>query len=360
MKNKNVKWILGGLSIIILVLMLLYMQGIIGGGKIETEKPVVIELPQNLETMLINSTTIGENIKHVGNICSKTKSTISSKIVARIEKIYVKSGDLVKKGAKLIKLEDKDIKAKLNQAKAALDAAYSRLNQAKADFERYDKLFADRTITRQEFERAETALKGAKAQMEQAENAKEEAEAFLDYSQINAPFDSLVVEKKAEEGDMASPGKSLLFIYDPNDIWFESQVPESRSNLVAIGLEVYVFVDAFKEKYKGKIVEVVPAVDQASRTMTVRIEIPKDERLKCGMYGSFEISAGELKTVLIPQKAVKKIGQLDSVYVLFNGKLNMRNIVIGKEYDNKIEILSGLSDGEEIVLNPEIIKELKE
>jgi len=360
MKRFKIKWVLGAITIVFLILLLLYLQGVIGGGKIEKEAPHGLELPENLEIMRVAKAKVGEDLGFVGTICSKTKATISSKVVARIEKIYVKSGDKVKKGDILIKLEDKDMRAKLQQAVAALDAARSNLGQAEADYRRYKNLFEDRTITQQEFERAETGYKTAKAQLNQAENAKKETEAFLNYTIIRAPFSGLIVKKHAEEGDMASPGRPLLFMYDPADIWFESQVPSSQSHLLAIGLNAKVTINAVKEEFEGSIVEIVPAVDPGSRTVTVRIDIPKDKRLKCGMYGSFDIASGETVTILIPRRAIVRVGQLDSVYVVANGELELRNISIGKEYGDKIEVLSGLSEGEEIVLDPQEFKDMVE
>jgi len=353
----KIKWVMGGIAVLILIVLLLYMQGIIGGGKVEMEKSQQIKLPAGLITAKAESVNVGENVKFVGTVCSKTKATISSKVVARIEKISVKSGDLVKKDELLIKLEDKDINAKFRQTQAGLDAAMTNFKQAKADYERYKNLYEDKTITLQEFERAETAFKAARAQMEQAENAKKEAEAFLGYTSINAPFAGLIVKKHAEEGDMAAPGKPLLSMYDPEEIWFESQVPESQSSLLIIGLEAGVHVDAIDEKLIGKIIEIVPAVDTSSRTVTVRVEISKDNRLKCGMYGSFEIATGDAVTILIPKSAVKQIGQLDSVYVVSKGNVNLQNITLGKVYDDKQEVLSGISQGDVVVSNPDIMKE---
>jgi RND family efflux transporter MFP subunit len=360
MKQIKVKWILGAFAIIFLILMLFYLQGIIGSGKIVKESAHEMKIPDNIETLKITKVSIGQNVKFVGSICSKTRATISSKVVARIEKIFVKSGDEVKKDDKMIQLESKDINAKLQQTNAALDAAKSNLAQAKADYDRYKNLFDDKTITKQEFERAETGYKTAQAQVDQSENAKKEAEAFLGYALIKAPFDGLIVKKEAEEGDMASPGTPIITMYDPKDIWFESQVPESQASIVVIGLDANVNVDSINKQLKGKIIEVVPAVDPASRTVTVRIEIPKESSLRCGMYGNFELLSGAAEAILIPTKAVKKVGQLDSVYVITNGKLRMRNISLGRDYGDKVEVSSGLSEGEEVVINPDVIKEAGE
>jgi RND family efflux transporter MFP subunit len=357
MKKMNSKWILGIIALIFLTTMLLYLQGIIGGGKIKEEAASKITSPRNLQTFEVASNLIGGNIKYVGNICSRTKATISSKIVARIEKIFVQSGDFVKKGDKLVKLEDKDVNAKLKQAQAALDSAKTNLNQSKTDYERYKSLYDEKTVTKEQFDRFDSAYKMAVSSVEQAEEAKKEAQAYLGYSFIMAPFDGVIVQKQAEEGDMASPGNPIVTMYDPKDIWFESQVPESRANQIIIGQKVTVNVDALKEKLDGSVKEIVPAVDQASRTVTIRVDIPKDDRLKCGMYGSFDVPSGNVETILIPKTAVKKIGQLDSVYVVTGDSVSLRNITLGKDYGDKVEVLSGISRGDKVVINPDAINQ---
>jgi len=120
------------------------------------------------------------------------------------------------------------------------------------------------------------------------------------------------------------------------------------------GGQVSIAIEALQNaELKGKVVEIVPAADPASRAFLVRIELPADTRLRSGLFGRAQFSRGEQPVLLIPRSAVVERGQLQGVFVLDQNKVaSLRYVTLGKPSGSEIEVLSGLQGGERFVGNP--------
>jgi RND family efflux transporter MFP subunit len=131
----------------------------------------------------------------------------------------------------------------------------------------------------------------------------------------------------------------------------EAQVGESSLAYAKLGAAVPVRVDALDTTLTGKAVEIVPAADPQSRTFTIKIELPAQPLLRSGVYGKASFSRGERQVLLVPAAAVLERGQLTGVFVVGqDGRAEFRLVKTGKRYGEKLEILSGLSTGERIVI----------
>ena len=134
----------------------------------------------------------------------------------------------------------------------------------------------------------------------------------------------------------------------------EVTVNESDLQYVRTGHEVPVAIDALDNAaLEGKVVQIVPAADPASRTFLVKIELPTDTRLRSGLFGRAQFSRGERKALLIPRSAVVERGQLQGIFVLDQNQVaSLRYISLGKTSGSGIEVLAGLQDGERVVAKP--------
>jgi RND family efflux transporter MFP subunit len=155
---------------------------------------------------------------------------------------------------------------------------------------------------------------------------------------------------------MASPGTPLLTIESGNDYRLEASVQESQINRIHLRDQVRVRIDALgPEELTGIVVEIVPASDPASRTYLVKVSIPpptgNQQIIRSGLYGKARFIIGHTQAITIPQKAVVERGQLTSVYVVDqSGIARMRLVRTGKTYSDRVEVLSGLMEGEQIVV----------
>lgn len=273
-----------------------------------------------------------------GTIRPVETAILSSKISGTILDINADPGKIVKAGDLLGRIDDREIRARLENARAGLD-------QAQRDFVRFEKLHKDRVITTQEFEVAQTRLRTALA-------AEEEAKTLLAYCNIVAPFDGVVTQRMVQRGDLAVPGKALVEIENPGNLRLEAQVPESLVASLQIGAPIPVTVNAANSSTEGKIAEIAPASDPASRTTTVKIDLLTTKGLRSGQFGRARIPTSSAPVLRVPASSVFSKGQLDFVFVIDQGKAFQRIVRTGRREDGKIEILSGLDTGDAVVTSP--------
>jgi RND family efflux transporter MFP subunit len=194
----------------------------------------------------------------------------------------------------------------------------------------------------------------AQAGQAQARAALNQAMTSLNYTRIRAPFDGIVTQKKADSGTLASPGMPIFTVEDVRRYRLEVAVNESDLRYVRMGGQVSVVIEALDNAdLKGKVVQIVPAADPASRAFLVKIELPTDTRLRSGLFGWAQFSRGERQALLIPRSAVVERGQLQGVFVLDQNKVaSLRYITLGKPSGSEIEVLTGLQSGERVVAKP--------
>jgi Cu(I)/Ag(I) efflux system membrane fusion protein len=174
-----------------------------------------------------------------------------------------------------------------------------------------------------------------------------------------APEDGVVTELAVREGSAFSPGAPLFRINGLNAVWVIAQIPEAQVSLVSMGSEVTARATAWPAKsFKGRIVALLPDVDAKSRTLAVRIEIQNPERqLAPGMFVSLEFNgAASAPQLVVPSEAVIMTGERNVVIVARGqGGFDVANVELGAEADGKTSILSGLAEGQSIVLSGQFL-----
>ncbi len=314
-----------------------------------------------------------------GTVMANNNAKVATKIMGKILKINVKEGDRVKKGQVLALIDTSDIQQNIKQAKAALEelskgreealaglkAAKAGYEFAKRTYERFKNLYKDNAVSKQQLEEIETKMIAAKSQYEAVQaklkqlDAKEKqvkaklkfAEIMKGYGVIKAPFDGIIIKKMNDVGDMAAPGMPIFVIGD-NDLRFFAQIDESFVDKVNIGDTFDIHIDSINKTIKGTVVEKNSNIDPMSRSFSVKMKIPYVEGISSGMYGKFYIPTEAEKEVFIPKSAVVKWGQLDAVYkVDKEGILHLTFVKLGKTVGDKVQVLSGVQVGDEIVVS---------
>jgi RND family efflux transporter MFP subunit len=170
-----------------------------------------------------------------------------------------------------------------------------------------------------------------------------------DYTRIAAPFSGVVTAKSVEPGSLAAPGAPLLTVEREGAYRLEASVNESRFPFVKTGETVEISLDSLDRRFSAKVSEIVPAVDAASRSYTVKIDLPELADLRSGMFGRARFAKGERKVLAIPAGALVERGQLQSVFVVEDGVAHTRLVTTGERGPGGVEALSGLSAGEKMV-----------
>ena len=356
-----------------------------------------VNFPESMKTITVEQTNIPIFYETVGTVSARSSTVLSAKITGQIRQINVDEGDSVKAKDVLVVIDDRDIEEKINQAMAAFSSAQNSLNeinagiaQAKAqkqqaeanynlslkNFERYESLHKEKAVSAQEFDTVKANLKVAKAQLDTAEgeivrltakknqvadainmarSGVQEANVGKTYTQIIAPFDGVIIKKYVDVGGLAVPGAPLLDLENPVGFRLEVDVRETEfANKVSLGSEVQVQIDALAGyQITGRVAEAVPSANPMSRSFKVRIALPQIDGLKTGMYGKAMCPRGERQGILIPKTALIQRGQLEQIFTVDDQRTaHLRLVKSGRQFDDKIEILSGLNSGDIVIIDP--------
>jgi RND family efflux transporter MFP subunit len=297
--------------------------------------------------------------------------------MGNVREVRVSAGDRVREGQLLVALDARDLDAAYRQAEAAeaearsavpeaddaVAAARASLTLAQATYKRMKDLFDKDSISNQEFDEATAKLKLAqtahemalarRAQLDpkiaQAAQAVASAEVMRSYAQITAPFAGTVTAKSVDPGVLATPGAPLLTIEREGAYRLEATVEESKLPLIRTGQPVTVMLDGIGRPVEGRVSEVVPTIDAASRSFTVKIDLPAIAQLRSGLFGRARFAFGTRQVLAVPAAAVTERGQLASVFVADAGRARSRFVTLGQRAGDSVEILSGLNPGEQVV-----------
>ncbi len=363
--------------------------------------PVLPALAQQTATQVpdrevtAQSRDIVEWYEAVGTIRPKTETTVESQVQAKILDVKVRPGQTVEKGELLVVLDDRELSARAeradravasaratrNQAREAIAAAKAAFDNAQADHQRIKTLFASRTVTAQEMDRSEAeflraqsaleqardGFEAAEGQAAQAEKALEEARIASGHARIQAQAAGEVVKRLAEPGDLALPGKPLLVLHTGRALRLEALVREGLISRVKLGDAFPVRVTALAvpgaapglvggPEAEGSggltatVEEIVPSADPLTRTFLVKAALPETPGLYPGMFGRLFIPLGTRKAVVVPQNAVRRVGQLEMVTVKDGDTSRSYAVKTGQALeDGHVEILSGLAGGETLL-----------
>jgi RND family efflux transporter MFP subunit len=273
-------------------------------------------------------------VEVTGQVAAASQATLSSKIQGTVQELPVREGSAVSKGQVLVRLDSRDLETNLARAEAELENARSTLN-------RIEHLLAQDAATKQEVDDARRTFKVAEA-------GRRAAQVQLSYTVIKAPFDGVVTEKKVEVGELASPGQPLLKLEDPRRLRLETTVAEGDLKAIQRGAKMPVTIDALgPTPLQGTVAQILPTGDPATHTFLVKIDLPPAPGLKTGMFGRMQFEKGTSQTMVLPKSAVIERGQLTGVYVVGGDRIaRLRWVKVGRRFEDRLEILSGLNVGE--------------
>jgi RND family efflux transporter MFP subunit len=324
----------------------------IWGGRIEPGllRQRVEELP-NRALGTVTSERVALRRGLVGSIQSRVPVEAASRVAARVTAVEVRAGEHVKRGQVLVALDASELRAQVAQARGELSAARAELARTSADNRRFAALFTRGSVTAHERDAAEAAYRSAMGRAAQAEAAVAAARAALAYATLRSPVDGVVVERLVEPGDMALPGRPLVRLYDEKALRVELPVPEDLARSIRVGTPLRVRVDAAGATYHTQVSEIVPAADPASRSFLVRAPLPGGGHLRPGMFARASFSAGSETLLTVPRTAIEEVGQLETVRVYSQGRIETRMVSLGRGFGDRVEVLAGLHQGERVILD---------
>jgi RND family efflux transporter MFP subunit len=351
-----------------------------------------------VETQTIQSQSLAATLELSGTIHPIEQATLSTRVTGRITQLRLEAGDRFQQGDVLAQIDVMDMTAQTSQALSGVAQAQAEVARSQATLNqlesqrleaeaalrlaqlsqgRMSQLYAEGAIAQAQLDEANTALDEAIARVAQTDAGIQQAQAAIaqaiaavdqarsgvtsasvneSYGTVIAPFDGVVVQKLAYEGEMATPGTALLAIENPSRLQLEISVPEENLRFVRVGQPVDVQVDAVGQTFRSTIQQIVPAADPNSRSFLIKIPLSGSDQLISGMFGRISLVLGEPQTtILIPETALLQRGQLQGVYVVDTEGTEsvavLRWVKTGEQEDGQIEIVSGLSTGDRLITN---------
>jgi len=369
--------------------------------KSQIEEEIIVPV----RTALVEKGEVNSFLKVTGVVEANETVRVTSEIMGQAKEVKVKNGEEVNRGDILIALGDEQIKIQVAQAQATLDSvqassdkiksgarpqvikqAESALLQAKMNrdsveenYLRMKKLFTEKAISEQQYEQAknqyeiadvqyqsaqesyelviegaaEEDIKSVEAQVRQAKAALDMAKYQLKNTQITAPISGKVTSISVSSGEMISPSIPLLSIIDVSRIFVKVGISEKDISKIKEGQKVSLEIDAFpEEKFRGEVVSKGVAVDQISKALEVKIEILQPETdIPIGVFARGDILVKtNQNTLIVPSSALTRKKSGIYVYVIEEGVARQKEVVLGIIQDERVEILDGLSEKEEIVV----------
>jgi multidrug efflux pump subunit AcrA (membrane-fusion protein) len=353
------------------------------------ERPIV----RDVTVGVVTTAEVDDTAEVMGTVKSRTTITLSSKVVSRILALRVHEGSEVQAGQLLVELDDRDMAAQVHRAEAGLREAESALTEvdgaiaaaaaaraaaeaqrdlAATTLARYQRLLDRKSVAPQEYDQVVARHKAAVADVERAaaeaqaiqakrqqvqariEAARAEvtsAQVMQSYARIAAPISGVITTKHAEVGSLAAPGTPLLTLEDSRRYWLEAVVPESQAAGIRRGQSLPVQIEAAGMSVAATVSEIVPAADPTTRTTLVRLDLPASSRLRSGLFGRASVSVGRRQAIRVAREAIIERGQLQGVYVVGQDNIaRFRLIRTGESRLGAVEVLSGLTGGEQVVL----------
>jgi membrane fusion protein (multidrug efflux system) len=315
-------------------------------------------------------------LAYTADISPNQVVNLFSRVDGYIAKMHVDKGDFVKANQLLVEIDHTDYQHAVNQAKANLAAAKAKVAQqsaavrnARLTLDRMQALIKDQFVSQQDldnaqvnFDAATAAMDSLRAQVKQMEVALAQAETNLAYSYIRAPFSGYVAERNLDPGayvtsataSTSTMSRGILSLHDIDTVRVLVEVVEKDIPLVKIGQKAELRAEAYPDRiFEGTVTRIVQALNRATRTMTVEIDLSnKDRLLKGGMFARVEVMVGtHRQAVQIPIDAVSRLEDMQYVYVVRDGKAQRVNVEIGAHDENRVEITKGLIGDEQVIVS---------
>lgn len=317
------------------------LAALAGCGKTEIAlaDPAAALPPATVRTAVVRFVDTPALTELTGSVRPLQRAALAAKVMGTIAELPVVLGQRVSAGELLVKISAAEISARLVQAQA-------QLNSARRDLARERDLLAKGASTAD-------LVKGLEDRHAITEAMLHEAETMLGYATIRAPFAGVIAKKYVDAGDLAAPSQPLLEIEGTDAFQIEVAVPDSLVAALSVGQRLDVAVPSTTTAFPGLITEISSAADPAARAVLVKLTVPQEATVRSGQFVRVALPGAPVRALLVPAGAVAAFGQMERVFVSgADRRAVLRLVKTGALRGDRVEIVSGLSDGETVVIDP--------
>lgn len=291
-----------------------------------------------VESVVVQPGELRATVRAVGTVLADASALLRAEVPGQVIGLHFDDGQEVAAGARLFSIEATVLEAEANEARANLEQSEAAYNRAK-------ELIADKLVSDTDFDTARANYNVGMARLLSSE-------ARLSKTVIRAPFDGFVGLRRINIGDYATIGQELVDVVKLDPLRVEFSVPETLLAQLQPGQSVELSVGAYPgELFTGTITAVAPQIDVAGHSVTLRARLPNDDlRLRPGLFAQVNVTlATNPSALLVPEQAIWPIGNEKTLFIIEDGKAVQRTVQLGQREPGRVEIVSGLSPGDEVV-----------
>lgn len=310
--------------------------------------------PVAVRTVAVAPAAMADQVEVTGSLHGAREAVLSAKVMGTVTSIRKTAGESVRRGETIIVLDDREVAGNIAQAEGALAQARAAAALAGSNLQRFEQLKEKGAASQLELDQARYAHETAQGAVRQAEGAVATAGSYRASAQVPAPFDGQIVDRMIEVGDMAAPGRPLMRVEDVTTLRLHVSLAETQAGAAAVGAAVEVGVPSLPGRsWTGTVAEVVPAVDPATRTQLVKIDLPQDAALRSGLFARARFTTGERQVISIPKDSLVRRGGMTGVYIADGNRAAFRLVELSDaQSGDTIEVLSGLKAGDRVIVLP--------
>jgi RND family efflux transporter MFP subunit len=284
-----------------------------------------------------------------GSVVALESVHVASRLMGYIRDIAVVEGQAVKQGQRLFTIDPLDIEGAVEQARLGLRQAEDAMKDAKADYDRFENLYKDEVVSRQQYEKMKLNHDIAVSRAAQAKAGLGTAQGQMRYATVTSPINGVVTQKMANEGDIAAPGHPVLMVENPARLQVQTAVSEDLYRGIRLGQEVMVEIDGQDKPVSAKVGRLSPAADPTTHTYSIKLDIAAPG-LRSGSFARVLFPTGKRSVLAVPAAAVLDRAGITGVFVIdAQGAAQYRMVRVGKAAGGLVEVLSGLTTGERVV-----------
>ncbi|MGK0673092.1 MAG: efflux RND transporter periplasmic adaptor subunit [Halothiobacillaceae bacterium] len=325
----------------------LLMGGCSSDEKAAVASQVVRNMPASIEAARLVEMPI--LVPTAGTVVPIEAVQLSSRVMGYIRALKVVEGQHVRQGELLFEIDPVDVQGAVAQAQQGLLQAEAALKDAKADYERFEKLYKDEVINRQQFEKMQLNYEVAQSRVAQARAGLAQARGQFEYTRVTAPIDGVVTAKFANEGDMAAPGHPILTLEDNNRLQVQTSVPEAIFRQLKLGDVVQVELEGQAQPLRASVARLSPSADPVARTYPVKLDLVSAGG-RSGSFARVLFTTGSRQALAVPVEALVDRAGIRGVFVVdAQDRAQFRMVRVGSHVDGLVEIVAGLAAGERVV-----------
>ena len=317
-------------------------------------RTVLLIAPEDLHTLGASDQAQGPVI--TGSIQPERRADLRAEVSAVVLQVLKENGEAVRAGDLLVRLDDTSIRDSLSSAEESARASTQAFEQAERQVQRLKTLQAQGMTSMQALEDAEVRRNNTQSDLAAARARVVSARQQLRRTEVRAPFEGMVSERRVSAGDTAQVGKELVKVIDPRSMRFEGLVSADRMHEIRIGQDVSFRVNGYPQVgFVGKVKRVDAAANATTRQVEVLVEFPDQNAPRvAGLYAEGRIASGSVRALMLPESSLVRVGDAAYVWRVKDKTITRLQVQLGERDARRGEypLRGGLAEGDRILRNP--------